>query len=152
VPATVRSGQRHRDVVVAAALLHPKVGTANRRRTGSLPQAGEPEEVPEQMPLCNDAEEPLSHCLEGSHLLDAVRVEVLELRPIHEQHSSDDQPAGTEKPRSWKAMNDTTYPLGGCGTDSPAGKDAGRRRRTCQPARPACENQQRGLLRRPARF
>jgi hypothetical protein len=26
--------------------------------------------------------------------------------------------AGKEKPRSWKATNETTYPLGGCGTDS----------------------------------
>jgi hypothetical protein len=31
------------------------------------------------------------------------------------------RPAGTEKPRSWKATNDTTYPMGGCGTDSSTG-------------------------------
>jgi hypothetical protein len=47
VPAAIRAGQRRWDVVVAAALLHPKVGAANRRRAGSLPQAGEPEEVTE---------------------------------------------------------------------------------------------------------
>jgi hypothetical protein len=35
------------------------------------------------MPVHADAEEPLTHCLEGSHLLDAVRVEVLELQPVH---------------------------------------------------------------------
>jgi hypothetical protein len=60
-------------------LLHPKVGAANRRHAGSLPQAGEPEEVPKQMPVRTDVEEPLAHCLKGSHLLDAIRVEVLEL-------------------------------------------------------------------------
>jgi hypothetical protein len=31
------------------------------------------------MPVRTNAEKPLAHCLEGSHLLDAVRVEVLEL-------------------------------------------------------------------------
>jgi hypothetical protein len=31
------------------------------------------------------------------------------------------RPAGMEKPRSWKATNDTMYPLGGRGTDSSAG-------------------------------
>jgi hypothetical protein len=36
------------------------------------------------MPVRTDAEEPLAHCLEGSHLLDVVRVEVLELQPIRE--------------------------------------------------------------------
>jgi hypothetical protein len=65
-------------------LLHSKVGAANRRRAGSFPQAGEPEEVPEQMPVRTNAKEPLAHCLEGDHLLDVVRVEVLELQPVHE--------------------------------------------------------------------
>jgi hypothetical protein len=46
------------------------------------------------MPVCTDAEEPLTHCLKGSHLLDAVRVEVLELQPVREQHSSDESASG----------------------------------------------------------
>jgi hypothetical protein len=41
VPAAIRAGQGHRDVVVALALLHPEVGAANRRRPGSLLQAHE---------------------------------------------------------------------------------------------------------------
>jgi hypothetical protein len=31
------------------------------------------------------------------------------------------RPTGTEKPCSWKATNETTYPLGGRGTDSSPG-------------------------------
>jgi hypothetical protein len=54
-------------------------------------------------------------------LLDVVRVEVLQLQPIREQHPQMNRPAETEKPRSWKATNDTTYPLGGRGMDSPVG-------------------------------
>jgi hypothetical protein len=42
------------------------------------------------MPVHADAEEPLAHCLKGSHLLDVVRVEVLELQPVRKQHSSDE--------------------------------------------------------------
>jgi hypothetical protein len=42
------------------------------------------------MPVRTDAEEPLAHCLEGNHLLDAVRVEVLELQHVREHHSSDE--------------------------------------------------------------
>jgi hypothetical protein len=67
-----------------------------------------------------NAEEPLSHRFKSGHLLDAVRVEVLELQPVHEQHPRMNRPMGMEKPRSWKTTNDTTYPLGGCGTDSSA--------------------------------
>jgi hypothetical protein len=53
--------------------------------------------------------------------LDVVRVEVLELQPVHEEHPSDEPAGGTEKLRSWKTTNDTTYPLGGHGTDLSAG-------------------------------
>jgi hypothetical protein len=53
--------------------------------------------------------------------LDVVRVEVLVLQPVREQHPRINQPAGTEKSRSWKATNDITYPEGGRGTDSSAG-------------------------------
>jgi hypothetical protein len=84
VPAAVRAGQWRRDVVVIAALLHSKVGAANLRLAGFLPQASEPEEVPKQMSVCTDAKESLAYCLEGSHLLDAAQVEVLELQPVRE--------------------------------------------------------------------
>jgi hypothetical protein len=115
VPAVVRAGQRHPDVVVTAALLHPKVGAANRHRAGSLPQEGEPKEVPKQMLVCTDAEEPLAHCLEGNHLLDVVRVEVLELQPVCEQHSSDESAALVE------GHERHHIPPGRRGTDSSAG-------------------------------
>jgi hypothetical protein len=74
VPTAVRAGEHHRDVVVAVALLRPKIGAADRRRTGAVPQAGELEETLEQMPVGVDAEVPLAHRLEGGHLLDFVRV------------------------------------------------------------------------------
>jgi hypothetical protein len=59
-----------------------------------------------------DSKVPLAHRLKRSHLLDVVWVEVLKLQPVLEQHPADEPPAGTEKPRSWKATNNTTYPLG----------------------------------------
>jgi hypothetical protein len=55
---------------------------------------------------------PLTHRFERLHLLDVVRVEVLELKPYSNSTPRMNRPAGTEKPRSWKAMNDTTNPLG----------------------------------------
>jgi hypothetical protein len=121
VPATIQAGQSHRYVVVATALLRQKVGASDRRRVGAVAQAGEPEEVLEQMPLCADAKEPLAHRFKSNHMLDVVQVEVLKLQPVREQHPADKLPAGTEKPRSWKTMNDTTYPLKGRGMDSSAG-------------------------------
>jgi hypothetical protein len=66
------------------ALLRPENGAADRRRMRAIPQAGEPEEVLEQVPVGADAEVPLAHRFEGGHLLDAVRVEVLELQPVRE--------------------------------------------------------------------
>jgi hypothetical protein len=74
VPATVRAGQHHRDVVVPAALLRLKIGAADCRHAGAVPQAGEPEEVLEHVLLSANAEVPLAHRFEGGHLLDAVRV------------------------------------------------------------------------------
>jgi hypothetical protein len=41
-----------------------------------------------------DIEVPLAHRLERSHLLDAVRVEVLELQPILKQHPADESTGG----------------------------------------------------------
>jgi hypothetical protein len=66
-----------------------------------------------------DAKVPLAHRLKYGHLLDVVRVEVLELYVNNTPRMN--QPAGTEKPRSRKATNDTTYPAGGRGMDSSAG-------------------------------
>jgi hypothetical protein len=60
-----------------------------------------------------DAEVPLAHRFERSHLLDAVRVEVLGCSPYANSTPRMNRPVETEKLCSWKAMNDTTYPLGG---------------------------------------
>jgi hypothetical protein len=57
-------------------------------------QVGEPEEVLEEVPMGADTEVPLAHHFERSHLLDAVRVEVLELQPIREQHPMDEPASG----------------------------------------------------------
>jgi hypothetical protein len=65
-------------------LLRPEVDAVDRRRAGAVPQAGEPEEVLEQVLVCADAKEPLAHRFKRSHLLDVVRVEVLELQPVRE--------------------------------------------------------------------
>jgi hypothetical protein len=72
VSAAIRAGQHHRDVVVAATLLHPEVGAADRRRAGAVPQAGEPEEVLEQVLVHANAKETLAHRFKSSHLLDVV--------------------------------------------------------------------------------
>jgi hypothetical protein len=45
------------------------------------------------MPVHTDAKEPLAHRFKSGHLLDVVRVEVLKLQPVHEQHPAD-KPAG----------------------------------------------------------
>jgi hypothetical protein len=44
------------------------------------------------VPIGTNFEVPLAHHLERRHLLDAVRVEVLELMPILEQHPADEPP------------------------------------------------------------
>jgi hypothetical protein len=41
-----------------------------------------------------DSEVPLAHSFERHHLFDAVRVEVLELKPILEQHPADEPTGG----------------------------------------------------------
>jgi hypothetical protein len=41
-----------------------------------------------------DAEEPLTHRFKSGHLLDVVRVEVLELQPVREQHPTDEPDGG----------------------------------------------------------
>jgi hypothetical protein len=112
VPATVRASQHHRDVVIAAALLPPEIGAADRCRVGAIPQAGEPEEVLEEVPMGADAEVPLAHRFECSHLLDAVRVEVLELQPIREQHPTD-EPAGGDREAAFMEGHERHHiPLG----------------------------------------
>jgi hypothetical protein len=94
MPATVRAGQGHWDVDVAPGLLHPEIGAADRRRSGAILQAGEPEEVLEEVPMGADSEVPLAHRLERRHLLDIVQVEILELQPILEQHPADEPTGG----------------------------------------------------------
>jgi hypothetical protein len=59
VPATVRAGQRHREVVVVVvALLRLEIGATDHRRVGAIPQAGEHEELLEQVPVGADARYP----------------------------------------------------------------------------------------------
>jgi hypothetical protein len=82
VPTAVRASRGHRDVVVAPALLHPEVGAADRRRPGTVIQARKLEEILEKVPVGTDSQVPLAHCLEHRHLLDAIRVEMLQLEPI----------------------------------------------------------------------
>jgi hypothetical protein len=65
-------------------LLHAEIGAADCRRTGAVPQVGEPEEILEEVLVGADAEVPLAHHFERNHLLDVIRVEVLELQPIRE--------------------------------------------------------------------
>jgi hypothetical protein len=105
MPATVRAGQGHRDVVVTPALLHLEIGAADRFRPGIFLQARELEEVPEKVPMGTDSQVPFAHRFKCHHLLDVVRVEVLQLKPRMNRL------AGTEKPRSWKATNDTMNPF-----------------------------------------
>jgi hypothetical protein len=71
-------------------LLRPEVSAADRRRARAISQAGEPEEVLEQGPVGDDAKVSLAHCFERIHLLDAVRIEVLELQPVREQHPANE--------------------------------------------------------------
>jgi hypothetical protein len=46
------------------------------------------------MPVHADAKESLTHHFKSSHLLDAVRVEVLKLQPVREQHAADKPASG----------------------------------------------------------
>jgi hypothetical protein len=73
------------------------------------------------MPVRTNAEEPLAHCLKDGHLLDVVRVRCWSSSLYANSTPRMNRPAGMEKLRSWKATNDTTYPLGGRSMDSSAG-------------------------------
>jgi hypothetical protein len=90
VPAVVQAGQGHRDVVITPTLLHLEIGAANCRRPRTLLQAGELEEVLEKVPMDTNSMVPLAHRFEHRRLLDVVRVEVLELKPVLEQHPADE--------------------------------------------------------------
>jgi hypothetical protein len=96
VTVAVRAGQGHQDVVVTPTLLHLEVGAIDRRRLRTLLQSGEPEEVPEKVPVGNNIEAPLAHSLKHSHLLDAIQVEMLELEPVLKQHPAD-EPTGRDE-------------------------------------------------------
>jgi hypothetical protein len=94
MPAVVRAGQGHWDVVITSTLLHSEVGAVDRRRPGTLLQARKFEEIPEKVSMRTDSQVPLTHHLECCHLLDVVRVEVLQLKPILEEDSLDESPGG----------------------------------------------------------
>jgi hypothetical protein len=64
---------------------------------------------------------PITHYLKHHHQLDAIRAEVLQLEVVLVENPRMNSPVGMEKPRSWKAMNETTYPLGRRGTESSPG-------------------------------
>jgi hypothetical protein len=49
----------------------------------------------EEVPMGTNAEIPLAHRLKRIHLLDALRVQVLELQPILEQHPTN-EPVGRD--------------------------------------------------------
>jgi hypothetical protein len=46
---------------------------------------------------------------------------MLQVEPVLEEDRPDEPPGGDEEAGSWKSTNNTTYPLGGCGTDSSLG-------------------------------
>jgi hypothetical protein len=62
-------------------LLHPEVGAADGRRVGVVLQAHEHEEGLEKVLVGTDSQVSLAQHLERCHLLDVVRVEVLQLEP-----------------------------------------------------------------------
>jgi hypothetical protein len=58
-------------------LLHLEVGTADRHHPGTILQAREHEEIPEEVPMGTDPQVSLAHHLECRHLLDTVWIQVL---------------------------------------------------------------------------
>jgi hypothetical protein len=75
----------------------------------------------EEVPAGADAEVPLAHRFERSHLLDAIRVEVLELQPIREQHPTNEPAGGHGEAALVEGHEQYHIPLGGRGTDSSPG-------------------------------
>jgi hypothetical protein len=73
-------------------LLHPEVGAANRHRPGDILQARKHEEVPEDVPMGTYYQVRLAHRLKCHHLLDVVRVEMLQLEAVLEKDSPDEPP------------------------------------------------------------
>jgi hypothetical protein len=68
----------------------------------------------EKVPVGADSEIPFAH----NHLLDAVRVKVLELQPVRKQHPAD-EPAGGDRDAAFVEGHERHHiPLGGRGTDS----------------------------------
>jgi hypothetical protein len=90
VPAAIGARQRRRDVLLPPPLLRPEIGIPDCRRDLVILQADELEEVPEEMPMGTHTQVPLAQCLECCHLLDVVRVEMLELQPILVEHHTDE--------------------------------------------------------------
>jgi hypothetical protein len=75
-------------------LLHLKVGLADRRRLGAILQAREHEEVLKKVSMGTDSQVPHAQHLKCRHLLDVVRVEVLQLELILVEDRSDELPGG----------------------------------------------------------
>jgi hypothetical protein len=94
VSPAVGARQRKGDVRITPALHHPEVGATDCRHERVVLQAGELEEVLEEVSLSTNPQVPLTQCLERRHLLDVVRVEVLELLPVLEEHGTDELPSG----------------------------------------------------------
>jgi hypothetical protein len=64
------------------------------------------------VPVGIDAEVPLAHRFERGHYWMLFGLRCWSCSPYANNTPRMNRPAGTEKPRSWKATNDTTYPLG----------------------------------------
>jgi hypothetical protein len=65
------------------------------------------------VPVGIDFEVPLAHRLERSHLLDAVRVYMLELQPVLEQPPADEPPGGDKEAALVEGHERHHKPLGG---------------------------------------
>jgi hypothetical protein len=65
-----------------------------------------------KMPMGTNSQVPLAHRLKCHHLLDAVRVEVLQLEPILEENSADEPPSGDEEAALVEGHERDHEPLG----------------------------------------
>jgi hypothetical protein len=69
-----------------------------------------------------DSQVPLAHRLERRHLLDVVRVEVLQLKPVLEEDSADEPPDGDREAALMESHERHNEPFGGArDTDSSLG-------------------------------
>jgi hypothetical protein len=73
------------------------------------------------MPMRTNAEKPLVHSSKAAICWILFGLRCWSCSPYTNNTPRMNRPAGTEKPRSWKATNHTMYPLGGHGLNSSAG-------------------------------